>query len=128
MGNYTSRPKLADKEPFERLFSLAEVANMSDAEYRKYSRSLKQYWDTCATEDTDNWRYERGVKHGEKIGEMRGEKRGVKIGEKQGVLKEKISNSLKMFLKGFDRETVIDTLELTDDEIKLFDEAIEQTK
>ncbi len=35
MGNYTSRPKLADKEPFERLFSLAEVANMSDVEYRK---------------------------------------------------------------------------------------------
>ncbi len=112
MGNYTSRPKLADKEPFERFFSLVEVANMSDAEYRKYSRSLKQYWDTCATEDTDNWRYERGVKHGEKRGE----------------LKEKISNSLKMFLKGFDRETVIDTLELTDDEIKLFDEAIEQSK
>ncbi len=103
---------LADKEPFERLFPLAEVANMSDSEYRKYSRSLKQYWDTCATEDSDNWRYERGLKQGEKRGE----------------LKEKISNSLKMFLKGFDRETVIDTLELNAEEIKLFDEAIEQSK
>lgn len=120
MGNYTSKPKLAEKPQFERLFSLAEVANMTDTEYRKYSRSLKQYWDSCATEDKDNWRYERGVQYGEKRGEKRGEMRGIEIGKTEA----NIENALKMYNKGFDKDTVIDTLELSESEIVIFEEKI----
>jgi len=112
MGKYKTRPKLADKEPFKRLFELSEVANLTVAEYRNYSRSLKRYWDSCAVEDTDNWRFERGKEYGIKEGKVEG----------------KVDSAMQMFSKGFDRQTVIDVLELTADEVRIFDERIKKSE
>lgn len=112
MGRYKTRPKLADKEPFKRLFELSEVANLTVAEYRNYSRSLKRYWDSCAVEDTDNWRYERGKEYGIIEGKIEG----------------KVDSAMQMFSKGFDRQTVIDVLELVGDEVRIFDERIKNSE
>ncbi|MCQ2250802.1 MAG: Rpn family recombination-promoting nuclease/putative transposase [Bacteroidales bacterium] len=120
MGNFKTKPKMAEKEAFKKLFELSEVASMTATEYRNYNRSLKRYWDACAVEDTDNWRFERG----KAVGIIEGEAKGLKKGEAKGVAETAIKLALNMYNKGFDKETVTDVLELSEEQTVAFYEAI----
>ncbi|MCQ2250803.1 MAG: hypothetical protein MJZ66_06805 [Bacteroidales bacterium] len=71
-----------------------------------FNRKLKNEWDACAVADTDNWRFERG--------------RAV------GVIEGKFESALKMYNKGYARETIIDVLELSDGQIAAFEEEIKK--
>jgi len=84
MGKITTAPKLANKTPFTRLYTRAEIANMNPRQYREYERSLKIYRDAYSIEQTERneRKRERAEARAEGLAEGRAE--GVIQGRAEG--------------------------------------------
>lgn len=55
----TSAPRMAANSPFDRLYTLAEIATMPASKRHQYEASLMHYWDTLSDKETTRNRLKR---------------------------------------------------------------------
>ncbi|WP_020560076.1 Rpn family recombination-promoting nuclease/putative transposase [Thiofilum flexile] len=108
--------QLTDKV-FQRLFGIAEIAQLPASERLGYESSLKDYRDFMSTQETARLDGEKiGLEKGEKIGLEKGLEQGEKIGlekgKQEGELEGKKKAALRMLAKGMDAKTVADLADL----------------
>lgn len=78
------RPASLTGESFDQFFEQARYASLDEDEQRIYDRSLMDYWDLYAIEQTH---YNEGLEKGKELGLAEGEKRGIEKGELQMLMK-----------------------------------------
>lgn len=97
----------------------------------KLNSIIQNYFDKLGVEGPDSWFYERAK---EAFGDMEGSMDSFLEGYKEGFIegfmggyyKEFTKYALNMYNKGYDRETIIDALELSDGQIAAFEEEIKK--
>lgn len=97
----------------------------------KLNSIIQNYFDKLGVEDPDSWFYERakeafGDMEGSMDSFLEGYKEGFIEGFMEGYYKEFTISALKMYNKGYARETVIDVLELSDEQIAAFDKELKK--
>ncbi len=102
MGTMTTTPKMAALAPFDRLYSLAEVAAMPKRQRIQYEASLKRYWDYLSYKETlrNERKRDRAEARAEGLAEGRAE------GMAEGVKQEKVSNARNLKALGVPCETI----------------------
>lgn len=70
-------------EPFDQFFEQARYASLDEDEQRIYDRSLMDYWDLYAIEQTH---YNEGLEKGKELGLAEGKELGLAEGKSQGAL------------------------------------------
>lgn len=100
-------PVLLTKRIFQKLFKIAEVANLSKEDYMAYERSLKAQWDEYANREGAKMEgraigMKEGMKEGLKEGMKEGMKEGVALGEAKLLAEQEkaITKLLKLGLSG----------------------------
>ena len=131
MGNTQDIP-FADKQPaFKKMFSIAEVARMSNDELRKYHISQKSYWDACSVlegarmEGLAEGRAEgmadgmaKGMAKGRAEGRAEGREEGMAEGMAKGIAEVKIEIAKAMKLMGLTTEQIMEATGLTESDIE----------
>lgn len=101
------RPAILQEKIFEKIFKEAEIAKLSPKEMRSYQESLKAYRDNQNTMDY-------AVTTAKKEARKEGLKEGLKEGREEGIF----AIAKKMKQKGFDIETIVETTDLTKDQVE----------
>lgn len=96
---------------YEKLFELAEIANMNEKDRSVYQESLKDYWDLKSAMNTY-------YKDGKEEGLEEGLEKGRKEGLQEGRLKEKMATAQIMLSAGVSIEDIIKFTKLTREEIE----------
>ncbi len=104
-------PPELQEEIFLKLFDVAEVAQLTHAEYMNYEASLKAYWDMNNTIASS---HEEGIEIGLKQGIEIGREQGIEIGEQRGI----INTAKKLKNMGLDTQAIIQATGLTMEEIE----------
>ena len=96
MNHLEKIPVYLNKGIFQKLFTIAEIANLSKEEYMNYhDRVLMAQWDEYAQRE---WLKEQALKEGLEEGLKEGLKEGLAKGRNQG-LKEGLNQGIKMAAK-----------------------------
>lgn len=121
MGTMTATPKMAEKKPFAKLFSRAEVAVMTPRERQKYEDSLKVYRDSLAVEETyrneKKRAREEGLAEGREEGRAEGRAEGLAEGRAEGRIEEKIAIAKSLKASNVDIDTIKNATGLSIEEI-----------
>lgn len=89
MGKMDKIPVFLHKKIFQRLFKIAEIANLNKEEYMLYERSLMEKWDTYAIKQTAEEKLKKALKEGMEKGMEKGIEKGMEKGMERGVEKSK---------------------------------------
>ena len=123
---FENRPVEVQNRIFNRLFSTAEICNLNEFEFMKYSRSLKDYrdWHNTLnhaieekTAQISKKLLAKGRKEGIAIGLETGREEGITIGMETGTKNTQKEIARKMLNKGMDINSISELSGLTLEEI-----------
>ena len=89
------RPASLTGESFDQLFEQARYASLDEDEQRIYDRSLMDYWDLYAIEQTH---YNEGLEKGKELGLAEGKELGLAEGKELGLAEGKEQGALQMLI------------------------------
>ena len=99
LPKFQQRPEILKEQIFNKLFHVAELAQLSPVEFSGYEESLKDYRDSINIVDTAEAKGKRkGLKEGIEKGKKEGMKEGMKKGKKEGI-KEGIEKGIEKVAK-----------------------------
>ena len=109
-----NRPVKIHNKIFDRLFSTAEICNLNEFEFMKYSRSLKDYRDW---HNTLNHAIEEKTAQISKKLLAKGRKEGIAVGREEGRENTQKEIARKMLDKGMDINSISELSGLSIEEI-----------
>ena len=89
------RPELLTGDAFDQFFEQARYACLDEDEQRIYDRSLMDYWDMFAIEQTH---YNEGLEKGKELGIAEGKELGLAEGKELGLAEGKELGALQMLI------------------------------
>ena len=102
------RPKNIQSKIFDRLFSTAEICNLSKMEFKDYSRSLKDYRDWKNSLDyAIEQKSKKILKKTMAKGIAKGMEKGMAKGMAKGIKENQIESAKKMLDKNFEALSII---------------------
>ena len=89
------RPESLTGDAFDQFFEQARYACLDEDDQRIYDRSLMDYWDIFAVEQTH---YNEGLEKGKELGLAEGKELGLAEGKELGLAEGKALGALQMLI------------------------------
>ena len=118
MGKITPAPKLTATQPFDKLYSRAEIASMNPRQYREYEASLKAYRDAYSIAKTERNARKRERAEGREEGRAEGRAEGLVEGRAEGAKAQAIETARNAKALNLPIETIVQLTGLTPEEIE----------
>lgn len=108
-------PNELQESIFQRLFTIAQVAQLPLAERQVYERSLKDYRDLMSAQDTAHL---EGYQEGELVGIEKGKQMGLEEGKQMGLEEGKRETARRLLAKGMNVELVAELVGLSSETVQ----------